>query len=282
MAAMERLDGKVAIVTGGASGIGRASARALVTRGAAVAVADLDLAGARLVADEISADGAAALAIEVDVSEPDHVERMVRETVARLGGLDTLVNNAATVSPDHLARDTDVVTMDLECWERTMAVNLRGPMLGCRFAIPELIKRGGGSIVNTSSAAAGVGDYTRCAYGTSKGGVNSLTRYVAAAYGKRGVRCNAIAPGAIDSPALRGAWRAKGIAGDDVPQPILDEHMLNRIGQPEDIAELVVFLASEAARHLTGQVIVADGGFFGHSPYYSEEVRRRAGVGSGS
>ena len=150
-----------------------------------------------------------------DVADADAVAAMVADTVQAFGGLDVLHNNAAALDQNRV--DQDVVTMDLATWDRVMAVNLNGPMLGCRFAIPAMLERGGGSIVNTASAAAFYGSHSLAAYGTSKAGVVALTRYVATAYGERGIRCNAVAPGVVV-----GARRA-GRAGrpDGRPAPAL-------------------------------------------------------------
>ena len=192
---MARFTGKVAIITGGGSGIGRATALLLAAEGAAVTVADIAPDAARTVVAEIEADGGTARAQETDVADASAVEAMVADTVSAFGGLDVLHNNAAALDQNRV--DQDVVTMDLATWERVLAVNLTGPMLGCRFAIPALLERGGGAIVNTASAAAFYGSHSLAAYGTSKAGVVALTRYVATAYGERGIRCNAVAPGVV-------------------------------------------------------------------------------------
>jgi NAD(P)-dependent dehydrogenase (short-subunit alcohol dehydrogenase family) len=266
---MSDLRDKVAIVTGGASGIGLASATALAAAGAAVVIADVDKPGADACAEKIRRAGGEADAVAVDVAEAEQVAAMVEHAVGRYGGLDVLFNNAAILEPTFRAGDTDVEGLDLEVWDRTLAVNLRGPMLGCRFAIPHLRRRGGGAIVNCSSSAAETADFIRCAYGTSKGGLNSLTRYVAAAFGKDGIRCNAIAPGLVITPAVQALWTQEAL--DD-----LDAHHMTRIGAPDDIARMVVFLAGDAGSYLTGQVITVDGGFSGHLPTYRDTVRKRA------
>ena len=202
---MSRFDGKVAVVTGGGSGIGRATAMLMASEGAAVTVADVRLRAAEEVVAAIAASGGTARAQAVDVADVDAVESMVAETVAAFGGLDVLHNNAAALEQNQ--RDQDVVTMDLETWHRVIDVNLTGPMLGCRFAIPAMLERGGGSIVNTASAAAFYGSQSLMAYGTSKAGLVALTQYVATAYGERGIRCNAVAPGVVVSPRSAGRPR---------------------------------------------------------------------------
>ena len=183
---MDRFHGKIAIVTGAASGIGRATARRLAAEGAEVTVADIDEGGAGLTVESILTDGGIARAQATDVAEPDAVERMVADTVTAFGGLDLLHNNAAAIKLN--LTDQDVVTMPLDTWHTAMRVNLDGVMLGCRFAIPAMFERGGGSIVNTASVAAGYGSRSLAAYGTSKAGVVALTRYVATAYADRNIR----------------------------------------------------------------------------------------------
>jgi NAD(P)-dependent dehydrogenase (short-subunit alcohol dehydrogenase family) len=266
---MSALQDRVAIVTGAASGIGLASATALAGAGAAVVIADIDAAGAAAAAEAIRSEGGTAEFVEVDVAEADQVEAMVAHAVTCYGGLDILFNNASILDPAFRAGDTDVEQLDLQVWERTLAVNLRGPMLGSRFAIPHLRRRGGGAIVNCSSGAADMADFIRCAYGTSKGGLNSLTRYVAAAFGKDNIRCNAIAPGIVITPAVRALWTSEALDG-------LETHHMTRVGEPEDIARLVVFLAGDAGSYLTGQILTMDGGLSGHLPTYAATVQSRA------
>jgi NAD(P)-dependent dehydrogenase (short-subunit alcohol dehydrogenase family) len=258
---------KVAIVTGGGSGIGRATAQRLAAEGAAVTIADLDTAAAEQAADAIAADGGTARAETVDVSDPAAVERMVAATVDAYGGLDVLHNNAAAIALNGL--DQDVVTMDLGTWERVLAVNLTGPMLGCRFAIPAMLARGGGAIVNTASAAAFYGSRSLAAYGTSKAGLVALTRYVATAYGDRGIRCNAVAPGVVvarevQEEALAGPMR-------DTLQSYSASHLIGRLGYPEEIASAVAFLASDEAAFVTGEIFRVDGGFTTHSPTHATD-----------
>lgn len=264
-----KLEGTVAVITGAAQGIGRASALAMARSGAALVLGDINLAGIEQVAAEIQSLGGPAVAVQVDVSDAEQVEAMVAVASSEFGGVDVLFNNAAIQTPEHRAGDTDVVGLDLEVWDRTFAVNLRGPMLGCRYAIPEMKKRGGGAIINTSSGAADLADFIRCAYGTAKGGVNTLTRYVAAAFGKDGIRCNAIAPGFTITPGVRAVW------SDEALDEMVEHHMVRRLGEPDDVANLALFLASSDSAHITGQVIKIDGGFSAHIPTYSKSVRAR-------
>lgn len=258
---MTRLDGRVAVVTGGAGGIGRASSIALAEAGAMVAVADIDAAGAAAVAEAIAAMGGKAVALTVDLAEEADISAMIAGAVEHFGRLDILHNNAALTAPEVLSRDTAVTEMTVEVWERTMAVNLRSQMLACKYAIPAMLEgdRGGGSIINMSSGASLSGDAIRVAYGTSKAGVNTLTRYVAASHGKQGIRVNTIVPGLILTDAV----------ARQVPEATLaaySERLLTpEVGQPSDIANLVVFLASDSSRYITGQMIIIDGGMSIHS-----------------
>jgi NAD(P)-dependent dehydrogenase (short-subunit alcohol dehydrogenase family) len=256
-----RLADRVAIVTGGGAGIGRASAIALAREGAAVVVADIRAEAADSVAAELRASGGRATATRTDVSDEASVCEMVSTAVKTYGGLDILHNNASDLGL--LRGDGEVTEMDLALWERTLAISLTGPMLGCKHAVPYLIERGGGSIVNTSSINGLRGDITRTAYGAAKGGLNTLTKYVAATYGSKGVRCNAICPGMTRTqPGMR--------ADDPGLAPMLRSTPVGRMAEPEEVAELVVFLASPASAFLTGQVIEIDGGMLTQMPYLAE------------
>lgn len=268
-------EGKVAIVTGSASGVGAATARLLAQRGAAVAIADINDDGAARVAEEICAQGGSAVAVHVDVAEDEQVAAMVARTVEAFGRVDVLHNNAADLSDATLGADTDVLGVPLDVWDRTMAISLRGPMLGCRHALPFMLAQGSGSIVNTTSTAGQRGDLSRVAYGAAKAGVIMLTQYVATMYGKRGVRCNAVAPGLVLSPiALRNM-------GPEALEIARSHQLLDLMASPEDIAPLVVFLASDEARFITGQTFNADGGVQAHTPSYADYAERFAATGRG-
>lgn len=250
--ALANLNGKVAIVTGSASGIGEATVRRLARDGAAVVVADYNIEVATKVADEISAEGGKAVAQKVDISNEEEIKSMVEFTINEFGKLDILHNNAAATGSFNV--DGDVINMEVENWDHIMAVNLRGTMLGCKYAIPEMIKSGSGVIINTSSGDAISGGYDRTAYSASKAGMLSLTQSVATQYGKQGIRCNAILPGLILTSGSRNALSAETLE-------LLEEgHLTPFAGEPDDIANMVAFLSSDEARFITGQQIPVDGG----------------------
>jgi NAD(P)-dependent dehydrogenase (short-subunit alcohol dehydrogenase family) len=254
----DRFSGRVAIVTGGAGGIGHAVAAALARQGAAVAVADLDEAGAERVAADIRAAGGEATAVPVDLGDEMQVRAMVATTVERYGGVDILDNNAALTAADVLARDGAVADMDIEVWDQMMSVNLRSQMLTCKHAIPSMVERGGGAIVNMSSGAALSGDLTRTAYSVSKSAISTFTQFVATQYGRQGVRANTILPGLILTDPVRA----------QIPAAMLEGYTRNllvpQVGEPDDIAHLVCFLVSSEARYITGQSITIDGGMSAH------------------
>jgi NAD(P)-dependent dehydrogenase (short-subunit alcohol dehydrogenase family) len=259
-----RVQGKVALVTGAGGGIGAACALALAREGAAVAVADIDLASAARQVALIEAEGGVAIALQVDLGDEASVVAMVEATVARLGGLDILHNNAADTRLS-ATRDRPVETVDTDVWDTILRVNLRGTMIASRAAIPHLRKRGGGSIVNTSSGAALAGALSHTAYSASKAAINSLTQNIATQHGKEGIRCNAVSPGLIVTPATRDSYASSGVG------EIMLRHQLSpRLGRPEDIAAAVVFLASDEAGFITGQILCVDGGSLAHQPYIAD------------
>jgi NAD(P)-dependent dehydrogenase (short-subunit alcohol dehydrogenase family) len=255
---MSRLAGKVAIVTGGAGGIGAATAHELAGEGAAVAVVDIDVDKATEVADAIRHTGARAIALGGDLADEQTAQHVVQSTVAEFGCVDVLHNNAALTTSGFLSRDTTVSEMPLDVWQRSLDVNLGSQLLMCKYAVPEMRKRGSGSIVNMSSGAALSGDRTRLAYGVSKAGVHALTMYVATSEGKRGVRANTIVPGLILTDAVHAHL------SEDVIDRLGRATLTPYLGQPQDVADLVVFLASEQSRYITGQMISIDGGMSAH------------------
>ena len=257
------LVGKVAAVTGAASGIGLDCAKEMARNGAAVVVADIAFEAAKSVADDIVGEGGQALAVAVDLGVPDQVESMIHETVTHFGRLDILHNNAAATQLA-ASQDFNVADMDLMVWEKTLRVNLTGTMLAIKYALPHLISSGSASIVNTSSGAGIAGDIGHTAYGVSKGAINALTLYTAAQYGKAGVRCNAIAPGLVITPAT-----ADHYAGE-LGTFMLRHHLTPRLGVPMDVAALSVFLSSPRAEFITGQIINLDGGLNTHQPYVAD------------
>jgi NAD(P)-dependent dehydrogenase (short-subunit alcohol dehydrogenase family) len=264
---MGKLNGKIAMVTGGGSGIGRACALRMAQDGATIIIADINADGANAVAEEICTAGGTANTVHCDITIEDSIRDAVQGTAAKFGRLDILHNNAAYTPLEALEQDIDILTISTEMWDKVMQGTLRGTMLGCRYGVIEMLKNGGGSIINTSSMY-GVGAFVRQpAYGVSKAAINMLTEYVATAFGKRGVRCNAVAPSMVDTPLLRAF----------IPQPLIDLNeeatLTPFLGGPEDIAHIVAFLASDEARYLNGQVIRADGGTTAHLPTYSDARR---------
>jgi NAD(P)-dependent dehydrogenase (short-subunit alcohol dehydrogenase family) len=254
----------VAVVTGAAQGIGRVTALMLAAHGARVTVMDINAEGAHAVGEEVRAAGGEAHVVVGDVSKDSDVARTVDETVDHFGGLDVMVNNAVVYDRDIEGRDLNVVSTPDEVWARTMEVNLHGAVLGCRHAIPAMLARGGGSIVNVGSTAGFSGDTNHVAYAASMAAKYSLTRSVATSHGKLGIRCNAIATGLVLSPTARTNL-------DPVKMGVYRDNLLvPDFAEPEDIASLIVFLASDAGRYITGQTIIADGGFQAHQPWHAQ------------
>jgi NAD(P)-dependent dehydrogenase (short-subunit alcohol dehydrogenase family) len=250
-----RFSGHVAIVTGGAGGIGAASCRRLAADGATVVVADIDGDRAQAVADDLGATASAAV---FDAADERSVQRLVDDTVARHGRLDVLFNNAALLGPEAMA-DGPVADLDLAVFDRLMAINLRGYVAGCKHALRHMCAAGRGAIVNTTSVQGLAGDLTLSTYAISKAAIIGLTRSVATQYGAHGVRCNAIAPGVIVTPAI-------AALPPDFADAVRPHVLVDRLGTPQDIANLVSFLASDEAGFITGQVYACDGGLRAHLP----------------
>jgi meso-butanediol dehydrogenase / (S,S)-butanediol dehydrogenase / diacetyl reductase len=248
-----RLKDKVCIVTGGGSGIGRATCLIFAREGARVVVADKRKEAAEAVAAERAAIGATMMPMMMDVSRDDDAERVVEQTVKAFGRLDVLVNNAG------YGFAGTVVDTDEQAWEDLMAVNVRGVFLCSKHAIPAMAATGGGVIVNTASVVAAVGIRNRAAYCASKGAVAALTRAIAIDHVGEGIRCNAIAPGTIDTPYFDEILRKSPVAADS-RKALEARQLLGRLGTPEEIAAGILFLASDESRFATGSILTLDGG----------------------
>lgn len=260
------LAGRVALVTAAGSGIGRASSTIMARQGARVVVTDIHLEAAEAVAEEIRTSGGEAVALRCDVEQEVDVGEAVHAAIEAFGRLDILHNNAAWLEPDVML-DTDILSVPLAVWDRTMGVTLRGTMLGCRHAIPAMLRTGGGSIVNTSSIFGLSAHNQQVAYGCAKAAVNRLTEYVATAYGADGIRCNAVAPSLILTAS------AEAYIPEALKQAHLASTLTPYLGQPDDVGHLVAFLASDAARFITGEVIRVDGGTLAHLPTFADAKR---------
>ena len=253
------LMGKRALITGGASGIGRATAMLFAREGAAVAVVDVDRTGGQAVVQAIAAiaaiadEGGQAIFVHCDVTQAADCQRAVRRTVDELGGLDILFNNAGII------RRATVVGTTEEEWDRVMAVNVKSILLLSKYAIPVMEAAGGGVIVNTGSGWGLVGGANAVSYCASKGAVVNMTRAMAIDHGPQNVRVNCICPGDTDTSMLRNEARQLG-ASDEVFLAEAADRPLGRIGKPEEIAQAVLYLASDAASFVTGATLVVDGG----------------------
>lgn len=270
---LQDLENKVAIVTGAHRGIGLATATRLAAGGARVVLADLpgsDLQGACRKA----AEHGEVLHHEVDITSEDSVKALVEFSLDSFGGIDVLDNNAAYAGS---ARDVDLLSMEAEEWDRTFSINARGTMLMCKHTVAAMLKSGGGSIINISSGTAVSGHMYQTAYACSKGAINTLTQYIATQYGAAGIRCNAIAPGLVKTENLAAS----------MPEPMQEmfreNKLIPRLGEPDDIAEMVAFLASDRSSWITGQIYAVDGGFLAKAPHLASErqlmAKMQVGVG---
>jgi NAD(P)-dependent dehydrogenase (short-subunit alcohol dehydrogenase family) len=248
---MGRLDGKVAVITGGASGMGRATALRFVTEGAKVLLADVDTAGGESALGEIKSAGGEAAFLRVDVSQAADVQEMIRVAVQDLGGLDVLFNNAGIEGQSSWLADCTE-----ENWDRVLAINLKGVFLGMKYALPHMAAQGFGSIINTASVAGLVGWRAGGAYSASKAGVANLTRTAALEYARYNVRINAICPGVIHTPMLD-----RINPSPDTMRQLVTMQPMPRLGTADDIAIMALFLASDESTYVTGAMLPVDGGY---------------------
>ncbi len=254
-----RLEGKVALITGAGGGIGAAAARMFAREGAAVALADLHLPQTKNVADEIIATGGVARAFETDLTSEEHVTRTANDVAGHFGAIHILFNCAGGSLP----ADAPVTEVDLAVWEKTMTLDVRGTVLACRHAIPRIVEAGGGSVVNMSSGAALRGSGKAHIYAAAKGAIISLTRALAGTYARHNVRANAICAGRINTERIRQTYGIPGKPGSSHDAMQVDEVIKTYpfwFGEPDDIAHIALFLASDESRMITGAAIPADGG----------------------
>ena len=249
---MARLQGKVAVITGAGSGIGRVAASLFAAEGAQVVVADVMGDHAEAAVADIEGAGGTATAVTVDVSDEAQVGAMIDRAVSAYGGVHVLFNNAGIFPAD----DGGILDTPPDTWEKVMEVNLKGVWLGCRAAVPAMLDSGGGSIINVASFVALVGAATaQMAYTASKGGVLAMTRELAVEYARKGIRANSICPGPIETPLL-----AELLSDPARRHRRLVHIPMGRFGRPEEIAKAALFLASDDASFVTGSALVVDGG----------------------
>lgn len=266
---MNRLTGKTAVVVGAATGLGAACVRAFAREGARAVVVDRDEAAARSVSESITDEGGTATAMYADLGDDTSVRSAIARIVEENGGIDVLHLNAAdtkSISEESMIKIGDVTD---DMWNAILRVNPTGFFFACRAAIPDMVHRGGGSIIMTSSCGAIRSEMSRSTYGLSKAAVSGLMRSVATQYGRDGIRCNAILPGAILTPEYRDGPR-------QWPENVVRNHqrhgLLSRIGNENDIANAAVFLACDESAYITGHELVVDGGLTVHMPHMADEV----------
>jgi NAD(P)-dependent dehydrogenase (short-subunit alcohol dehydrogenase family) len=247
-----RLEGKVALITGGASGMGMIASKLFASEGAKIVLTDVADDAGEAVAAEIRGSGGEALFVHADVSSETDAQAMIRAALDRYEKLDVLYNNAGVM----LGADGSVDTTSEQTWDRTLSINVKGVAHGCKYGIPAMIASGGGSIVNVASFVAWLGAATsQTAYTASKGAVLAMTREIAVEYARRGIRCNALCPGPIDTPML-----AELLADPVQRQRRLVHIPMGRLGRGEELARAALFLASDDSSYMTGTSLIVDGG----------------------
>ncbi|MEA2581309.1 MAG: hypothetical protein QOE83_2201 [Actinomycetota bacterium] len=247
-----RLHGKVALITGGASGMGRVASMLFAAEGADVVLTDLNDDVGEATAAEIADAGGRALYVHADVSREDEANSMVQAAVEGFGGLHILYNNAGVMLP----ADGSVDTTEESVWDTTLAVNVKGVAFGCKYGVPAMLASGGGSIINVASFVAWLGAATsQTAYTASKGAVLAMTREIAVEYARKGIRCNALCPGPIETPLLM------QLLSDEQKRQRRFVHIpMGRLGQAEELAKAALFLASDDSSFMTGASLIVDGG----------------------
>jgi NAD(P)-dependent dehydrogenase (short-subunit alcohol dehydrogenase family) len=247
-----RLDGKVALITGGGSGMGKVASMVFAREGAKVVLTDVADAAGEAAAAEIVAVGGEAAYVHADVSREADAEAMVGAALNRYGRLDVLYNNAGVMLPE----DGSVHSTEESIWDTTLAVNVKGVAFGCKFGIPAMLESGGGSIINVASFVAWLGAATsQTAYTASKGAVLAMTREIAVEYARKGIRCNALCPGPIETPLLL------ALLSDEQKKQRRFVHIpIGRLGQAEELAKAAMFLASDDSSYMTGSSLIVDGG----------------------
>jgi NAD(P)-dependent dehydrogenase (short-subunit alcohol dehydrogenase family) len=249
----EKMDGKVALVTGGGSGIGKATALAFAKAGAKVVVCDIDVNSGELTVQDIEAAGGHGIFIKADASKSQDVQAMIEKTVEAYGQLDCAFNNAGIEGSVGIP----IAEADEEVWDRVININLKGVWLCMKYELAQMVKQGGGTIVNTASIAGLVGGSFGAAYHASKHGVVGLSKAAAIEYGNSGIRVNAVCPGVIYTPMAERLLKDN----KDTESKVTSLHPLGRLGTPDEVAETVVWLCSDSSSFVTGQALAVDGGF---------------------